>query len=166
MKYTLLFLAICFYATKITAQCPVGELEVTVEITTDEWSSEGYWELLPSGNNCGTGTIESGGNSLVGCNGAGQQNNFNGGYNPHQTITSASHCLTQGATYDIFYADDYGDGGFVFVIKINGYPVYEMTASGDAPGSRLTFTADLPPAYDLSCREIKSPLYVDLGNVL
>ena len=51
------------------AQCPTGQTEVSIDISTDNWGFEIYWELTPTGNTCGSGsTIFSGGNTAVGCN--------------------------------------------------------------------------------------------------
>lgn len=51
------------------AQCRVGEVEVFIDVQTDAYGYETYWELLPSGNGCVNGTIFFGGNTAVGCNG-------------------------------------------------------------------------------------------------
>ena len=50
-----------------TAQCPAGQVDVNIDIVTDTWGYETYWELVPTGNACGTGTLFSGGNTAVGC---------------------------------------------------------------------------------------------------
>lgn len=47
-------------------QCPAGQTEVTIDVGTDNWGEEVYWELTPTGNNCGgAATIFSGGNTAV-----------------------------------------------------------------------------------------------------
>ncbi len=64
-----IFALICFityYNSIGSAQCPVGEVEVTIQIETDNYGYEGYWQLVPAGNSCGSGIIASGGNTLVG----------------------------------------------------------------------------------------------------
>ncbi len=44
------------------AQCPGGQTEVTIDVGTDNWGYEIYWELAPIGSNCGSAnTIFSGG---------------------------------------------------------------------------------------------------------
>ena len=37
------------------AQCPGGQVEVYIDIQTDNWGYEVYWELVPTGNGCGNG---------------------------------------------------------------------------------------------------------------
>jgi hypothetical protein len=162
-KYLLLVtLSLSFFFAN--AVCQPGQVEVTIAVKIDAYGNEGYWELLPQGNSCGTGTIFSGGNSSVGCSGAGNQSSPPGGYPNDTTIMEGPWCLTQGASFDIFYADDWQDGGLVFTIYINGYPVHSNLAY---PGSnnRYTFVATPPPALDVSCTAIKTPSYVNFGNV-
>ena len=168
MKYNLIFFAIfLFLSSSAKANCLPGEVEVSITVHTDDYAYEGYWELVPSGNNCGTGTIFSGGNFLVGCNGGGLNHQNPGGYASDTVFTVGPFCLTQGASYDIIYVDDYGDGGYHFTIDIGGYPLYSaLTASGDAPGSRLTFNAELPPLHDAVCNTIKNGIYIPYGNTL
>ena len=91
------------------AQCPTGESEVTIDIGTDNWGEEVYWELAPTGSACGSvATIFSGGNPGVGCNAV---NNTSAGYADNTVIYEGPWCLTDGATYDIISRDGYGDGG-------------------------------------------------------
>ncbi len=81
------------------AQCPTGQTEVTIDVGTDNYGYEIYWELAPTGSNCGsTAILFSGGNSAVGCN----ANNVNsGGYSSNTVIYEGPWCLTDGASYDI-----------------------------------------------------------------
>jgi hypothetical protein len=165
MKRIVLSAIIAFVCSYSNAQCPAGEVEVTVTVKTDGYGGEGYWELVPSGNACGTGTIFAGGNNNVGCNGAGAQASPPGGYPDDSTFTEGPWCLTQGSSFDIIFVDDWMDGGLTFTVNINGYPLYaNMTGSG-APGTVFTFIAVPPPATDLGCRVIKTPSYVPNGNV-
>ena len=77
MKPIYYLISTCIFglsSLNIIAQCPVGQMEVIIEIETDSYGYEGYWQLVPAGNNCDVGTIWEGGNALeVGCNGAGDQ---------------------------------------------------------------------------------------------
>ena len=51
------------------AQCPTGQTEVIIDVSTDNWGYEGYWELAPTGTSCGNAAaIFTGGNTAVGCN--------------------------------------------------------------------------------------------------
>ena len=150
----------------LKAQCPAGQVEVMVTIYTDDYGYEGYWQLVPHGNACGTGTIFQGGNMSVGCNGGGAQVVTSGGYASMTGIMEGPWCLTQGDSYDIIYVDDYGDGGWSFTVSFNGLPVYSgLTGNGNDPGSRITFVAEPAPALDLSCNKITVPTYVSPGNV-
>src|SRR4051812_39729523 len=101
MKKTLLGLLLALNSLYASAICPGGQVEVTITIKTDTYGNEGYWELIPSGNNCGTGTIFAGGNPLVGCNGAGNQASPSGGYPGDSTFVEGPWCLTQGSDFDI-----------------------------------------------------------------
>lgn len=121
---------------------------------------------MPGGNNCGVGTIFEGGNTLVGCNGGGAQNVSSGGYGNHVTVTEGPWCLDLGSTYDLIFTDDYGDGGFIFTVNIDGFPVYTgLTGTGNSPGSHIPFVVQAPLTHDVSGRKISMPSYVNLGNV-
>ena len=51
------------------AQCPGGQTEVTIDVGTDSYGFEIYWELTPTVSTCGSSaTIDFGGNTAVGCN--------------------------------------------------------------------------------------------------
>ena len=164
MKKTILGLLLALTSFYSSALCPGGQVEVTITISTDAYGNEGYWQLVPSGNACGTGTIFAGGNPLVGCNGAGNQGSPNGGYPNNTTLTEGPWCLTQGSDFDIIFNDDWLDGGLTFTININGYPIHAgLTGSGN--GTTFTFTAEPPPASDVACRSIKMLSYLPLGSI-
>ncbi len=159
-------LSLTFFSFNGYSQCPSGEVEVRIEVKTDTYAKECYWELLPAANACGVGTIFSGGNSAVGCNGGSQQANPNGGYPNNSTIQTGPWCLTQGASYKILFVDDYGDGGLTFTVKIDGFPVYSgLTGSGANAGTPIIFTAEPPPAFDMSCKSIQLKSYENIGSV-
>ena len=161
MKKSLLLFAGLFTNLAIFSQSTV-----TIDVQTDDYGYEIYWQLLPTGNACGTGTIFAGGNTAVGCGGAGLQLQAPGGYANNVTITEGPWVLTDGATYDIFFADDWGDGGAVYTVYIGGFPVYSgMTGSGDTPGTTLSFTVTPPLAYDMAGQDITTFNYVNIGNV-
>ena len=143
------------------AQCPAGQTEVSIDVSTDNWGYEIYWELTPTGNSCGSGaTIFSGGNPLVGCNSV---NSSSGGYADNITIIEGPWCLTNGATYDIISRDGFGDGGANFVVNINTFPLYTFTASSSS--ETFSFTINLPPAIDGAMLDIEIPSYVFIGNI-
>jgi hypothetical protein len=157
MKKAFLAISLLF-----TGQFIFAQSSVTMDVHTDDYGYEGYWEIVPSGNNCGTGTIASGGNPAVGCNGAGTQNQTPGGYGNNITANEGPWILTDGAQYDIIYTDDWGDGGFGFDIFVNGYQI--MSFDGVGLGGTYTFTVEEPPAYDLSVFGSNLYSYVTTGS--
>lgn len=146
-------------------QCPAGESQVTIDILTDDYGYEAYWQLVPNGNNCGTGTVFSGGNSAVGCSGGGANNQTPGGYANNTTINEGPWCLTQGNIYDIIYIDDYGDGGNTFNVNIDGFPLYSGFTGAGSPNSVFNFTVSPPLAYDFEGEKINNYSYLNTGNV-
>lgn len=143
------------------SQCPFGQTEVTIDIGTDNWGFEVYWELAPTGNNCGSSAILfSGGNTNVGCN---ANNVGSGGYANNTTITEGPWCLTDGATYDIISRDGYGDGGAQFLVNIATFPLYTFNASDAA--EIFSFTVDSPPAIDGAMLKFETANYVFIGNI-
>jgi hypothetical protein len=167
MKKLISLTFLIFLFSNLYSQCPVGQVQIAIVIHTDDYGKEGYWQLVPSGNSCGTGTIASGGNNNVGCNGGGQQNNPNGGYASNSTVNAGPWCINIGDTLDIIYTDDWADGGFTFDVFIAGYPVItNLTGTGDSPGTRFTFVAAPPPSHDVSCVLVKNKLYEKFGNTV
>lgn len=100
---------------------------------------------------------------MVGCSGAGQQNQAPGGYAGNQSYTSSTACLLQGNSYRIAYVDDWGDGGFEFRVYINGYPI--GTYTGSAGLEYFTFVASEPPAYNLTMLHPHIKPYQQQGNI-
>ena len=85
------------------AQCPAGQTEVSMDISTDGYGYEIYLELVPTGSACGSGAaIFIGGNSLVGCN---ANSATSGGYSNNTTINAGPWCLNNSASYDILSRD-------------------------------------------------------------
>lgn len=165
MKKYLLTLTLLLTTTiAVNAQCSAGEVEIQIEIQTDAYGYEGYWELVPKDSSCGQGIILSGGNSLVGCDGGNAQNQPGGGYNNNQLYTSPTACLIEGNEYSLHYVDDWGDGGFVFTVKINGY-YYQTFEDPNAATVAFDFIAQEPPAYDAVMMNSKLDLYMQPGDV-
>jgi hypothetical protein len=137
-------------APRLLAQCP-GQVAVSIQITTDGYGSETYWQLVPGGNACGVGTIASGGNPAVGCNGGGLQNDPAGGYGNNFTTTVGPYCQNAGTQLTIRFVDDWGDGGIDFVILMDGIPTYTYNTIGQniANGS-YTFTVQAPVANEIA----------------
>ncbi len=144
------------------SQCVPGEVEVEIVINTDAYGYEGYWQLVPGGNACDDGTIASGGNTAVGCDGAGDQNQTPGGYGDNLEITEGPWCLAEGEDFDLIYTDDWGDGGFSFDIYVNGFPIESFDGMG--LGATFTFTAAEPPAYDMGVSSSNLYQYVSIGS--
>ena len=158
----ILALTLVISANASFAQCPAGEAEVTIIVHSDNYGYEGYWQLLPNGSPCGTGTIAEGGNPAVGCGGAGLQNQIQGGYADNVDVTEGPWCLPFGNQYDLFFADDWGDGGFSFDILVNGFQVETFDIVG--LGGTFTFTVEEPPAFDLSVFGANLYSYVTVGS--
>ncbi len=144
------------------SQCAPGEASVSIIVNTDTYGYEGYWELVPAGNACGTGTIASGGNTAVGCNGAGAQNQTPGGYANNLQVNEGPYCLILGNQYDLIYTDDWGDGGFTFDITVNGYAITSFDGIG--LGATFTFTVEEPAPYDLITSNANLYSYVNIGT--
>ncbi len=161
-KFTLLFIA-CLSLSIGYTQCPGGQTEILIDVITDAYGYETYWELVPSGNGCGNGTIFAGGNNLVGCNGGGAQTQNPGGYGNNLTITEGPWCFTTGTSYDIEWVDDWGDDGLDFVVYTDGIPAYSFDGTG--AGNTFTFVAQVPDPYDLATENIFTYNYVNPGTV-
>ncbi len=164
-KINILF---CFALIAITgknsvAQCPNGQSEIYLEIMTDAYGYETYWELVPGTNNCGVAAIATGGNSAVGCNGAGAQNQDPGGYGDNTLYTDGPWCLDDYTTFTLHHIDDWGDGGPLFTVMIGGFPVYEFQGTGS--GNVWTFDINPPLAFDLTAEKILTPAYLPADDI-
>ena len=115
-KITTFFTTLCAlfgFIAVTNAQCAAGEVAVTVDVITDQWGYELYWEVTPDGDACGINTIISFGNPAVGCAGGGAQTAGNGdpgAYANNTTVTEDVGCLTTSSCFTIHMIDDYGDG--------------------------------------------------------
>lgn len=164
MKYFLLpFIFLCCLSFQSLAQCGVGEVEVEIDVITDDYGYEAYWQLLPGGNACGTGTIFAGGNMTMNCNSGGLEIQNMSGYGNNTTISEGPWCLNDGSNYDIYLVDDWADGGTKFVVNINSYPVYEF--QGVTSDERFSFTASNPPAVEVELKSVLTPLYANAGDI-
>lgn len=161
----LAFCTVCFSALPLAAQCPPGQVEVTIEVSTDDYGYEMYWELLPLGNACGTGTLFSGGNPAVGCAGAGAQNQFPGGYGNNISITEGPWCLAEGSSFDVLWIDDWGDGGGSFTVYVNGAARYTFTPDAADATARWSFLAAPAPDRDAALDELSIPAYAAAASV-
>lgn len=167
MKQTILILAaLVFLIPASYAQCPIGEVSVSLEIVTDDYGQEGYWQLVPAGNGCGTGTILSGGNiAQLNCGSAGSPvtSSTGNGYGSNTTNLSPDTCLPVGGSYDIKYIDDYGDGGFTFKVKVNGFIIAVFT--GSTGFQTFNFAAIEPPGYNLSSSKMLNTTFLQTNFI-
>jgi hypothetical protein len=144
----LLFSAAVLIAPQLPAQCGAGEVEVTIEVTTDDFGYETYWQLVPGGDPCGTGTIFEGGNMTMGCGSGGLQLQQMSGYGNNTTIVEGPWCLVEGALYDIHSIDDWGDNQAAFEVFVNGFSVAQFQQAGSA--NVFTFSAQEPVTRDMA----------------
>jgi hypothetical protein len=169
-KIAFVFLAFLGFAKGADAQCLAGEVEVFLDVTTDAWGYELYWELAPTGSGCGNAAIFAGGNAgVVGCAGAGAQTAANGdagAYGNTATVTEGGFCLTIGNDYDIIMIDDWADGLTNIVSVAQGVDVTPTT--GD---ETFTFTAVAPPVNPDAVMTTTAPEYTiyplsQVGNII
>jgi hypothetical protein len=146
----------------LLAQCPDGQVEFSMNILTDGWGEECYWELVPDQSPCGTGTLVWGGNENVGCAG-----NDPGGadleYLDNTIYYVNSICLADGAAFDLIYIDSYGDGGIRFEVFQEG--VLTALYMGQNEGNTWSFVAGEVnlPENDSPCNAI--PLSLDAAPI-
>ncbi|HIA37796.1 MAG TPA: T9SS type A sorting domain-containing protein [Flavobacteriales bacterium] len=144
----ILFMTISFGFQLSKAQCPAGQSEVFIDVITDDYGYDCYWELLLAGDTCGGNSIIQGGNMAVGCYGGCAQAQTSGGYADNTTITEGPWCLQEGNYYDIVYVDDYGDGGITFEVNVSGQ--LAKTISGSGCGGTYSFMIQPPLSLDSS----------------
>lgn len=159
---TLAVTAVLLTSTHASAQCGAGEAEVTIEVTTDAFGYDTYWQLVPGGNPCGISTLFTGGNFNMGCNTGGWNNQTSGGYAANSTITEGPWCLTLGEVYDIVSIDDGGNAQASFEVIVDGASVATFQLAG--PRSVFSFAAQPPVVRDLSVVDLQAPLYRTFGQ--
>jgi hypothetical protein len=162
-RYVAAFSAL-FAAGSTFAQCGAGESEVFIEVLTDDYGYETYWELLPMGSNCGNGTLFSGGNPAVGCTGGGAQQQAPGGYGNNLSIMEGPFCLQENGQYHIFWADDWGDAGLSFNVWVEGLLTAQFIGTGS--GNVFTFTVAPPPLHDLAVTTSRVAHFIHQGQQL
>ena len=147
----------------LKAQCPVGEVEVTIAVSTDDYGYENYGQLTASSDPCGTNTIFTGGNPTMTCNSGGIQIQNMSGYGNNVTITEGPWCLTEGSAYTIWSVDDWGDSHASYEVFVNGVSIITFS---DGVGSDVAFTflAQLPQARDMSVSALTTALFSFTGE--
>jgi hypothetical protein len=154
--YALFAFSIAFVFNSF-AQCPTGQVNVTVDVITDNWGYECFWDITPTGNGCGNGALFTFGNTAeVNCTSGGSQVASAGGYGDNTTTTEAIGCLQVGNCFDINYVDDYGDGGAIFVVKFNGVVMQTFAATDSTVTASYAFCVSNPPVYDANISTIGS----------
>lgn len=135
-------------ANNVSAQCPGGQANVTIDVTTDGWGYECYWDITATGAGCGVGTLYGPyGNTVeIDCAGGGLQVATSGGYANNTLTTETIGCVVIGTCLDINYVDDYGDGGATFEVYVDG--VLNTTYVGANAGGTQNFCVTTPAQYD------------------
>ena len=120
MKRQLLLLTACFslISGKVFAQCSTDEVEVTIEITTDQYGYETYWTLTDA-----NGTVLLQGGEFPDGSGTTYENN---------TTYTESVCAPDDACLRFDLYDDFGDG----ILSPGGYTV-SMDGSEIATGGNF-----------------------------
>jgi hypothetical protein len=157
--YALLFIVLGMPGA--LAQCPAGEVEVTIDVITDAYGNETYWELAEGTTPCGSDPIFVGGNPSLDCTDGNTDLSIPGGYGNNITISEGPWCLVEGANYTIHSVDSYGDGHASFTVFVNGVPT--ATFSGQGPNLQHVFTALPPQAIDLSVTKLTTALFAEEG---
>ncbi len=145
----------------VQAQCGAGEVEVYIEVNTDNYGNETMWQLVNSGNACDQSPIFTGGNPLIDCDDAGTQASPNGGYGDNTTITEGPFCLVEGAAYDIISIDSYGDAQASFTVLVNGG--YAGVFDGGGGLIVHTFTATPPAERDMALLFSTTGFFCEVG---
>jgi len=158
LSTALLALAPCSTAV---AQCPVGELEVIIQVSTDDYGNETLWQLVESGNDCGESPIFTGGNPAITCANAGNGQSPNGGYDANTVIEEGPFCLVEGASYDIISMDSYGDAQASFTVLVNGG--YAGVFSGEGGSTTHTFVVTAPLERDMMFVASTTGFYCEVG---
>jgi len=152
LQFFMTVIATIFFGSLSNAQCAAGEAEVTIDVTTDAWGYESYWEVTPTGDACGTNTFFSAGNIVVGCVGGSGQiaaSGDGGAMANNATTTFIVGCFTIGTCLDLHSIDYFGDGSTQFDILVNGIIVSSYTMSN--VGTEVyNFCVTLPAAFDVS----------------
>ena len=154
-----------FYSSTTRSQCEADEVAIDFVVDTDNWGYEMYWELLPSGEACGSELfLASGGNPEVGCDGNGGGGNGGTTYGNNGVYMEGPFCVTAGAALDFVHVDSYGDGGTRFDLYMDGLLSGIFNGTGD--GNLWTFTAGESLFIDFDVPCAAAPIEVDGASVI
>ncbi|MBL7951483.1 MAG: T9SS type A sorting domain-containing protein [Flavobacteriales bacterium] len=145
----------------VKAQCDAGELEVTIQVLTDDYGNETMWQLVEAGAGCDGAPLFTGGNPALGCEDAGTFESPAGGYGNNATIDEGPFCLTEGASYDIICVDSYGDGQASFIVMVGGGFSNSFGAGGGL--NTWTFVVQEPVARDMALVNSTTGFYAEAG---
>ena len=111
--------------------CPEGQSPFTLQLYTDAWGYEVYWELTPRRGGLWKQYPLLGGNALnVGCDGEGIADALAGDYASNATFILDTLCATPGEAITLHHVDSYGDGGTFFEVYGNGVLTHSFPGSG------------------------------------
>lgn len=144
LTITLGLLLSCFVGY---TQCGPDSTLISIIITTDNWGYENYWEIVPTDSGCGNGTLISGGNFGVGCQGT----ESGGGYPSNSIIEVPDFCLATGQLLDLIFVDSWGDGGPVFELYENGSFSHQFVGGGFGNTWPFEVGNSGLPVYDSPC---------------
>ena len=151
LKTPLLASLFVFIYHFLFSQCTSNQIEFEVEVTTDQWGYEAYWEITEQNSDCGVNTVFFGGNSTVGCFGGGLQvasASDPGAYSNNLTVLSLPFCLDLDSCYTFHMVDDYGDGGTSYNILASGLPGVVASFSSEGTMNSVVFCASVPVPSD------------------
>jgi hypothetical protein len=138
------------YAICAQSQCDSSWNHVQMNIYTDAWGYEGYWEIVPADSSCGQGTLYWGGNFGVGCDG----NPSDGGYPNNSIILADSICLHPDSMYHLIFLDSYGDGGTTFEIFADGAYFGSFAGTGTGNTWEIELNNSIFPEHDSPCNAL------------
>ncbi|MGV3637916.1 MAG: T9SS type A sorting domain-containing protein [Flavobacteriales bacterium] len=161
-RYALPISLLLLVNSNALAQCDTGELEVTIEVQTDQYGNETMWQLVPSGAGCNNNPIFQGGNPAIDCSEAGSMTSPTGGYASNITLEEGPFCLTAGAVFDLISIDSFGDDQASFVVFVDG--IYAAAFPGVGGGQQVyPFTVALPAERDLAILSSETSLFGEVG---
>lgn len=143
---------------------------ITMEVEVDFFGYEVYWEATPEGDPCGTNTIISGGNTVVGCAGQGVQ--VAAGTDPGAYAANSLNgpfvLGTAPLDVDIHHVDDFDDGTATFYFYADGVLINTVASSGIGGPQVITqnFTAGVPGCTDGDAINFTAAATIDDGSCI
>jgi hypothetical protein len=131
----------------LNAQCPTGFRKLEIDITTDTWGFETYWQLTPAADQCGVNTIAAGGNIGVGCNGGGAQSvngSELGAYSNNSELSPAFQtCIAEGTALALHIVDDWNNGGNTYEVFDECLSLFNTGPMEDVGDTTIIFSIGL-----------------------